>query len=174
MIQPIKLTYTPQFSDYNALCDAVSSPRARLWELVIMWFVVLTNLALMAFAIIVFDDLTHPWRYLGWSLGVITLILLGHYVGRPMVRKWNFNRLEIGKHPVRMQIDGATIETENALMSAKLNWDAVQRVTKTETHLLLWLNKLQALIVPFAALENAGDKQNLLDLVAKNVKPAKP
>jgi hypothetical protein len=52
--------------------------------------------------------------------------------------------------------------------------NAVQRTTQTETHAFLWLNKLQALIVPFATFEGEGDRQKLLDLIARNVKPAKP
>jgi hypothetical protein len=174
MMQPISLSYTPQFSDYNALCDAISSKRARRFELIIMWFVVLTNLALLAFSFFAFDQLTHPWRYVGWSLGVVTLVLLGHFVGRPLVRKWNYKRLDIGKYPVRMQFAEAGITTENDVMSAKVEWNAVQRTTQTETHAFLWLNKLQALIVPFATFEGEGDRQKLLDLIARNVKPAKP
>ncbi len=162
----MEISYTFRFSDYDALSDALRSARQRKIVLVFFWLVMAANFAAAA-AIAVTTDLAHA--SVNAMIGV--LMLLAIFVFVPMLRHWNFRRLNLDGKQIRISIGDEGVRSAQQGIEGKFQWSAFTRFSRSDNHAFLWINRLQALVIPFDAFNSQAERDAFLGFIATKVTP---
>jgi hypothetical protein len=164
----IQLVFTPLFSDYNALCNAIAKPWQAKLENFIVWGIVALN-SIVGIFVLATSDFDRPLEYIPWNFIIAGLVLVLRYPVTRWFRQWNFRRLEIGKFETCIWLDEAKITSRNTVIEASFDWSAIKRASVTSTHAFLWMNAIQALMLPFYALKAGSSRDEMLNLIRRNV-----
>ena len=164
----LEFAYTPQFADYDALCNAMTPPKIAKWRDIGIWSLVFVNAGIGVFVLMT-SDFDRPQEYVPWNFLVAALILLLRFPVTRWFRQWNFRRLEINKWDALFSISDNKIENRNAIMNASVDWSAIKKATITKTHAFLWLNAVQAFIIPLGALKTHENRDQMLAIIRRKV-----
>ena len=164
----IQFAFTPQFVDYDALCNAMTTPKIAKWRNIAVWALVFINAGIGVFVLMT-SDFDRPQEYVPWNFLVAALILFLRFPVTRWFRQWNFRRLEINKWDALFSISDNKIENRNAIMNASVDWSAIKKATITKTHAFLWLNPIQAFIIPLRALKADENRGQMLAMIRRKV-----
>jgi hypothetical protein len=164
----IELVYTPLFSDYDALCNMLAKPwQAKLQEFVV-WSLVVTNVA-VGVGVLLTSDFDRLREYVPWNFLIAVAVLLLRYPVTRRFRQWNFRRFEVGVWEICISLSETQINSRNKMISATFDWNSIKRASLTNTHAFLWLNPIQALMLPYYALKIDEKRDEMLELIRRNV-----
>jgi hypothetical protein len=163
-----ELVYTPLFSDYDALCNMLAKPwQAKLQEFVV-WSLVVTNVA-VGVGVLFTSDFDRLREYVPWNFLIAVAVLLLRYPVTRRFRQWNFRRFEVGVWEIYISLSETQINSRNKMISAIFDWNSIKRASLTKTHAFLWLNPIQALMLPYYALKTDEKRDEMLELIRRNV-----
>jgi YcxB-like protein len=160
----LEISYTFRFSDYDALSDALRPARRRKIMLVFFWLVMAANFAAAAL-IAVTTDLSHA--SVNAMIGV--LMLLAFFIFVPMLRRWNFRRLNLDGKQIRISIGDEGVRSAQQGIEGTFQWSAFTRFSRSGNHAFLWINRLQALILPFDAFKSEMERDAFLNFTAAKI-----
>jgi hypothetical protein len=164
----IELVYTPLFSDYDALCNMLAKPwQAKLQEFMV-WGLVVINVA-VGVGVLLTSDLDRLREYVPWNFLIAVAVLILRYPVTRRFRRWNFRRFEVGLWEIYISLSATQISSHNKMISATFDWSSIKRASLTNTHAFLWLNPIQALMLPFYALKQDNERDTLLNIIRRNV-----
>lgn len=145
-----RLQYALTVEDYAALNDAIGLRRRFGQPAPWLWYAIgLVNLAVLAYSI--------NARGWGWS-SVFSALLAAYAFAAPslywMILRRNYHKQGLGKGPVTLQLTKTGVESEQNGISSAVTYPAIASVDDRPKHVLIWISKAQALIVPKRALKN--------------------
>jgi YcxB-like protein len=167
----MEITYTFRFSDYLALAKSMRSPKRRKLEFAFVWVISLINIA---FGLAYVGGALSPepnWENASIHLGVGLAVLAIFYVFVPWTLRYNYKRTGLDGRTIRVVLDDEAVTASQPGAESRITWSALVRHSQLPTHAFLWLNKMQAVILPFDAFQSSDDRDAFLAFIAGKVKP---
>ncbi len=155
---PPVVLYTLTQADYDQMAKAASDRFSRWLSRYAFWPLVLANLALGA---LLLQPVVSGERSLEWidtaNLLFAGLMLVARYVFMPWMRRWTLGRLKLAGRDYRIVFHEADIELTAGGLSSRVVRSEIGSFTETERYFFFWINRLQAVIVPKRAIDEAGE-----------------
>ncbi|MCD2178334.1 YcxB family protein [Rhizobium sp. C1] len=155
---PPVVLYTLTQADYDEMAKAASDRLSRWLYRYAFWPLFLANLGLGALFL---QPVLSGERSLEWidiaNLLFAFLMLAGRYVFIPWMRRWTLGRLKLAGRDYRIVFGEDDIELTAGGLSSRVVRSEIGSFTETERHFFFWINRLQAVIVPKRAIDEAGE-----------------
>jgi len=162
----MEISYIFRFADYDALSAALWTRRARLIRYTIFWLAVAAN-AFIASEIWLRGGISAAWPNLSFAI----ILLLFWFPGIRLVRRWNLRRLNLEGQTIRIKLSEESVFSSQNGIESHLQWSAFTRYSRLGNHAFLWINKLQALVIPFDAFKDVASRNAFLDFIATKISP---
>jgi hypothetical protein len=174
--EPISIRYTLTNTDLEQL---VMHGKSRLFgwsgktqQWVVMGYfavaIVLVAIGLPAFVDMGQSFLDKLPFYLG--LGVPGLIVIGLY---PKFLRWSIKRSSMAYQtlplPLSLVVDEGGIKAELDGQSGHTAWRVMTRAIETESHFLIYLNRLRGYVIPKSALVDEVTMQRFRQLIGRHI-----
>jgi YcxB-like protein len=167
----MEVSYVFRLSDYEALAKAMRSPKWLRFERILFWLIFGANAALAAAAILLTGSFGLN-KSAGPVLAAIAVALLAlDFVIAPWATRFNYRRLAIDGKVIKLMLDGEGLTASQDLASTRMSWPAFVRYSKLPTHAFLWLNKVQAVVIPFDAFVSGEQRDAFLNFIENRIQP---
>jgi YcxB-like protein len=165
----MEISFTFRFSDYRALAKAMRTPGRRLAGNLLFWFIFGLNIAILIVSLCFAEEFGLKPRTAPIAAGLAMGLLLLRFTVEPAVLRYNYKRLGLdGKRiTVRLEDDVFTASEQSA--ESRIKWSAIIRYSQLPTHAFLWINKLQAVLVPFDAFTDEASRSTFLSYIESKV-----
>ncbi|MEF2073806.1 YcxB family protein [Consotaella aegiceratis] len=160
----MRFTYRLTVEDYAALINArglrrhFGQPSRWLW-----YGLGVADLALLIAAIVVVDQSAGLWIVITLSAGAALAFsapsLYWLYVKRA------FRRQRLGDADVTLELTETSVRIEGGGIETQLNDGSITKVDDRRNHILLWVNDMQAVILPKRALGARMSAGQFIDAV---------
>jgi YcxB-like protein len=167
----MEVSYVFRLSDFEALAKAMRSPKWRRVERTVFWLIFGANAAL-ASATILLSGSSGLNKSAGPVLAAIAAALLViDFVIVPWATRFNYRRLAIDGKVIKIMLDGEGLTASQDFASTRMSWPAFIRYSKLPTHAFLWLNKVQAVVIPFDAFVSGEQRDAFLNFIENRIRP---
>lgn len=160
----LDISYSFRFADYDALSNAIRTARRRKAVFGFYWFVVIANF--MSAALIARTGQVAN-AFINALIGVLMLSVFFIFV--PIMRRWNYHRLDLDGKTIHISIDDEGVRSAQQGVKGAFEWNAFSRFSSTRQHAFLWINGLQALIMPFDAFKSDVERDTFLNFIATKI-----
>ena len=154
---PPVVLYTLTQTDYDQMAKSASDGFSRWLSRYAFWPLVLANLGLGA---LLLQPVLSGERSFDWidaaNLLIALMMLLARYVFMPWMRRFTFRRLKLAGRDYRIVFHEDDIELTAGGLSSRVVRSEIGSFTETEQYFFFWINRLQAVIVPKRAIDEAG------------------
>lgn len=167
----MEINYVFRFSDYQAIISGLSRWGTRKLRLWLLTLAILANYVIALVIMLTSDsapDYAHAWP----SALFATVMLIWIFLFVPWLHKRNYRKLKLDGKEMHIAIDDSGLTTAQQGIEGKFQWSAFTRFSRSPSHALLWINKLQALVIPFDAFTSEAQRDVFLNFIASKV-PAK-
>lgn len=165
----MKLSYTFRYADYVALVRGKRTVRWDKYRPYVFWGMILWLFALSSYFFMIqttgLRDAIGPLIF-GATVGV----LLIEFVILPFnLRKYYaITRLD-GKN-IELTLSQTEITVSQPGAITQVEWATFIRYSQVPTHAFLWLNKMQAIVIPFDAFASEQEKVLFLNFIESKVR----
>ena len=155
----MEIEYTYRFEDYYEISKARrASRRFAPLRNTFIFALIVVNLGLGLFMIYTTLSNDAPMGVLTFlNLGIGLVLALYFILGDRLIHKWYLRQhnivgkqVRINLHPEKIKVTAGANQTETKL-------SGLLQLQETDTHFLLWLNKVQAYSIPKNALNGQAD-----------------
>ncbi len=160
----MEIDYTFRFSDYDALSNALQSAKFRKITLLVFWLAMAANF-LAAALIVRTGEVANATA--NAMIGI--LMLLAFFIFVPMLRRWNYRRLNLDGKKIHILIGHDGVRSAQQGIEGNFQWGAFTRFSNTGQHAFLWINRLQALVLPYDAFASKAERDECLSFIATKI-----
>jgi YcxB-like protein len=167
------VTYRLTLEDYKAYLEAYRLRSRFPWiGTAVFWIAFSANIAIASYFVI------HATRGEGQLIlaipyfGLALLLLAVVNVLAPWFHKRNFQRLRLGQSDIRLQATDRKLTIRQAGLDADAQWQVIECITETPSHIFLWLSRAQAFILPLRAFAAQTEAARFLDFVRARIHAA--
>lgn len=161
----MEISYRFRLSDYKALASGMRPSWRRRLDTVVFWTLTVANLGLAVYLSI--DDSVRTTPQFNFVIFVALLAM--RFAIIPLVRRYGLRRLDIEGKQIIVRLDDDALHASQDGASSRIEWHAVKRFSQLPTHAFLWINKLQAVIIPFDAFGDSDAKDAFLKFIGTKI-----
>ncbi|MEL7272283.1 MAG: YcxB family protein [Pseudomonadota bacterium] len=163
------LTYTMEPSDLTAMLKDKETHRflrVKRWAFIVLMLYMAGAAAFGLYAVV--TGLKSGSMLLLIGLAALILMPLFRW-GQPLLSaSLFFRKLDLKDKEITTHIDASGIRSEAKGVTSQFQWDSVLKVTRGPEHFFLWVNKVQAIILPLRAIAEQDEQERLWALIEDN------
>ena len=166
----VNFTYT--YADYAALIKAMDS-RGRFARLSWMFllFIIAVNIAITLFFVIWTTSNGLDLKLIHFAnAGIGLLLALVFYVLKPLYLRHYYKKQMLDGKVVGMKFEDFGLKIHMPSFEGTHEWEAIILADEQPEHFQLWINKIQAYVVPKRGFANAQEIETFKQLVSSKVK----
>lgn len=167
----MEVNFTYSYPDYRALTRAIENhgKYAKLaWIFLIG--IILINIAISVFFIawILLEGRDFkPIHFANAGLGLLLAFVF--YILKPIYLKNYYKKQMLDGKLVHMSFNDKGLNINMPSFTGTHEWDAIILADQQPEHFFLWINKIQAYVVPKRSFASTADIENFKHLVAEKV-----
>lgn len=165
----MEISYTFRLSDYAALATAMRSQKRRKIEQFSVWILALVNIGLGLHLLQPGGEGPLQWNSASFNLGIGLAILAFFVAVTPWILRYNYRRTGLDGQPIRVRLGDDAVTASQRGAQSRIDWSAVVRNSQLPTHAFLWINKMQAVIIPFDAFADTQSRDAFLAFINSKV-----
>jgi hypothetical protein len=160
----MEIKYVFRFSDYQSLCHAARSD--RYW-LLVKTAILIAFLVNLFFALYIFwlgRNIENDYNWIPNALIAIFLAIYYFWL-RPWLQRYQLRSFDIEGKTMKVSLfDDEVIASQNDMQS-RISWSNFVRFSKSGSRAFLWINKAQAIVVPYDAFSDSEYKDRFLGFI---------
>lgn len=147
----MEISYVFRLSDYAALAKAMRSQKRRRIEKMFVWFIALLNIGLGLFLSPLGIGTPSSWSSASINIGIGLAVFAVFFLIVPWAVRYNYQRTGLDGQTIRVRLGDDAVTASQRGAESRIEWSAIARHSQLPTHGFLWINKMQAVIIPFDA-----------------------
>ncbi|MGB8817149.1 MAG: YcxB family protein [Rhizobiaceae bacterium] len=165
----MEISYTFRLSDYSALAKAMRSQKRRRIEKISVWAIAFFNIVFGFISLAGGVDGALNWTGASINIGIGLAVLAVFYLLVPWAVRYNFKRTSLGGQTIRVKLEDDAVVASQRGAQSRIEWSAIMRHSQIPTHAILWINKMQGVIIPFDAFPDAEGRDAFLGFIQSKV-----
>ncbi len=164
----MQITFRNTVTDFEALAKAFPFWQRVWWRFRLLWFILIC-----ATPGTIVLALLGMWRGLLMSWAIISLVLVAavwHWLVNRRRHHASFEKVSAEDRTIRLTPDA--LEGESKLGWSRRCWSAVHRIHTTAEHILIFVGKLTAIVIPKRAFESSLAADNFAHELERSLKQA--